>query len=136
MANILAIEDDPSFRDLLELHLGFAGHKVRTAADAAEGIRALLDSPPDLILLDLDLPFLSGFEVLEALRSEKASRKIPVVVVTGHADSEVFERCKKIGIEGFAAKPVKREDLLETVAKALQRPVAGTTPGKQDAKGG
>lgn len=134
MANILAIEDDPSFRDLLELHLGFAGHKVRAAADPAEGLRALLESPPDLILLDLDLPYLSGFEVLEALRSEKASRKIPVVVVTGHMDSEAFERCRKIGIDGFATKPLKREDLVDAVAKALQKPAARTRARKAEPK--
>lgn len=134
MANILAIEDDPSFRDLLELHLGSAGHKVRAAADPAEGLRAFLEFTPDLILLDLDLPYLSGFEVLEAVRSEKASREIPVVVVTGHMDSEAFERCRKIGIDGFASKPLKREDLLEVVNQALQKQAAKTKARQTEPK--
>jgi CheY-like chemotaxis protein len=116
---ILAIEDDPSFRDLLKLHLQSAGHSVQTAADPEEGLRAILDDPPDLILLDLDLPYLSGFEVLEALRSDEASRSIPVIIITGRPEGDTYERCRRIGFEGFAAKPLKREDLLRAVSDAL-----------------
>src|SRR5262249_14252844 len=116
---ILAIEDDSSFRDLLRLHLQSAGHSVRAAADPEEGLRAILEDPPELILLDLDLPYLSGFEVLEALRSDEASRRIPVIIVTGKTEGEAYERCRRIGFEGFASKPLKREDLLRAVDKAL-----------------
>jgi CheY-like chemotaxis protein len=119
LATILAIEDDPSFRDLLQLHLQSAGHAVRTAADPEEGLRAFLEDPPELVLLDLDLPYLSGLEVLEALKSDEASRPIPVIVITGRAEGEAYERCRKIGIQGFASKPLKREDLLRAIDKAL-----------------
>jgi CheY-like chemotaxis protein len=119
LAAILAIEDDPSFRDLLQLHLQSAGHTVRTAADPEEGLRAFLEDPPELVLLDLDLPYLSGFEVLEALKSDEASRTIPVVVITGRADGDTYERCRKLGIDGYASKPLKREDLLSAIDKAL-----------------
>lgn len=119
MAKILAIEDDASFRDLLQLHLQAAGHTVRGAADPEEGLRALLEDPPELILLDLDLPYLSGFEVLEALRSDKASRAIPVVIITGRPEGDTYERCRKIGIDGFASKPLRREELLRAIDKAL-----------------
>src|SRR5215831_14828514 len=119
LAKILAIEDDPSFRDLLRLHLQSAGHSVQTAADPEEGLRAVLEDPPELILLDLDLPYLSGIEVLEALRSDEASQSIPVIVITGKTESETYERCRRIGFAGFAVKPLKREDLLREVAKAL-----------------
>jgi DNA-binding response OmpR family regulator len=119
LARILAIEDDPSFRDLLELHLRTAGHTVRTAADPAEGLRGLLDELPELLLLDLDLPYLSGFEVLEALRSEETTRKIPIIVLTGRADEDTYGRCRNLGIDGFASKPLKLEELLQAVDKAL-----------------
>jgi len=119
LAKILAIEDDPSFRDLLQLHLQSAGHKVRTAADPEEGLRAFLEDPPELVLLDLDLPYLSGFEVLEALRSDEGSRAVPVIVITGRADGETYDRCRRIGIDGFASKPLKREELLRVIDKAL-----------------
>ena len=119
MATILVIEDDLAFRDLLRLHLRQAGHTVQTAEDPEEGLRSLLETPPDLILLDLDLPYMSGFEVLEALRSDPASQKIPVIVVTGLTEEEVHDRCQTIGIEGFLKKPFKSEHLLEGIAKAL-----------------
>ena len=119
MATILAIEDDASFRDLLQLHLQAAGHTVRTAADPEEGLRSLLEDPPELILLDIDLPYLTGFEVLEALRSDDASRAIPVIVITGRPEGDTYERCQRIGIDGFASKPLKREDLLRAIDKAL-----------------
>jgi CheY-like chemotaxis protein len=57
--------------------------------------------------------------VLQALRSDKASQSIPVIVITGHADGEAYERCRRIGFDGFASKPLKREDLLGVVNKAL-----------------
>ena len=119
MAKILVIEDDLAFRDLLRLHLRQGGHAVQTAEDPEEGLRSLLETPPDLILLDLDLPYLSGFEVLEALRADPASQRIPVIVVTGHAEDEVHERCRTIGIEGFLTKPFKSEHLLQGIARAL-----------------
>lgn len=122
MATILVIEDDLAFRDLLRLHLRQAGHKVQAAADPEEGLRSLIDAPPDLILLDLDLPYLSGFEVLDALKKDPVSGKIPVVIVTGHAEEEVHERCRGIGIEGYLTKPFKSEHLLKTIAKALEAP--------------
>ncbi len=119
MATILVIEDDLVFRDLLRLHLRQAGHAVQIAKDPAEGLRSMLEIPPDLILLDLDLPYMSGFEVLEALRSDPASQKIPVIIVTGNADEEVNNRCRTIGIEGFFIKPFKSEHLIQGIAKVL-----------------
>lgn len=119
MATVLVIEDDQAFRDLLRLHLRQAGHTVQTAADPEEGLRSLIDAPPELILLDLDLPYLSGFEVLEALRSDPASQKIPVIIVTGNAEEEVHDRCRALGIEGYLTKPFKGEHLVQAIAKAL-----------------
>jgi len=119
VATILVIEDDSVFRDLLRMHLRQAGHTVQTAKDPEEGLRSLLETPPDLILLDLDLPYLSGFEVLEALRSDPASQRIPVIVVTGRAEEEAHERCRSIGIDGLFTKPFKSEHLIQGIAKAL-----------------
>ena len=126
MAAILVIEDDPSFRDLLDLHLRSAGHKVRAAADPEEGLRSFLEEVPEVVLLDLDLPYLSGFEVLSALRADDASQKVPVIVVTGRADDETYDRCRKMGANGFASKPLKREELLGAIDAALGR--KGRTP--------
>jgi two-component system chemotaxis response regulator CheY len=119
VATILVIDDDPSFRDLLRLHLLSAGHTVHAAEDPEEGLRKLLEYSADLILLDLDLPYMSGFEVLEALRSDPASQKIPVIVLTGRGDEETYIRCNKMGIDGFLTKPLKKERLIEAIGKTL-----------------
>jgi DNA-binding response OmpR family regulator len=119
VAAILVIDDDPSFRDLLQLHLLSAGHTIRTAEDPEEGLRSLLEYSADLILLDLDLPYLSGFDVLEALRSDPASQKIPVIILTGRGDEETYIRCHKIGIDGFLTKPLKKEQLIKAIGKTL-----------------
>jgi DNA-binding response OmpR family regulator len=119
MAAILVIDDDLSFRELLQLHLLSAGHTIRAAKDPEEGLRSLLEHSADLILLDLDLPYLSGFEVLEALRSDPASRKIPVIVLTGRGDEDTYIRCRKIGVDGFLTKPLKREQLITAVGTTL-----------------
>lgn len=119
MATILAIEDDPAFLDLLRLHLLRAGYAVHAAEDPERGLRILLETAPDLVLLDLDLPYLSGFEVLEALRSDPASRKIPVIVITGHTDDEAVARCRKIGVDGFLTKPLESDQLLGAISRAL-----------------
>ena len=119
MATILVIEDDLAFRDLLRMHLRQAGYTVQIAEDPEEGLRSLLETPPDLILLDLDLPYMSGFELLEAFRSDPTSQKIPVIVVTGHGEEDVHDRCRNIGIDGFFVKPFKSEHLIQGITKAL-----------------
>jgi CheY-like chemotaxis protein len=119
MATILVIDDDHFFAELVKLHLLLAGHTVRVANDPEEGLRAIVNAPPDLILLDLDLPYLSGSEVLEALRSDPASREIPVIMLTAHKDEESYARCERIGIDGFLTKPLQSDRLAEVIAAAI-----------------
>lgn len=119
MATILVIEDDPSFLDLLRLHLLSANHSVNAAENPEQGLHSLLENPPDLILLDLDLPYLSGFEVLEALRGDPASHNIPVIIVTARSDDETHSRCKRTGVDGFLTKPLRSDRLIDVVGKVL-----------------
>jgi len=119
MATILVIDDDHFFTELVSLHLLLAGHTVQVAKDPEEGLRVIVDSLPDLILLDLDLPYMSGFEVLEALRSDPAIGKIPVIMLTAHKDEESYARCDKIGIDGYLTKPLRSDALTEAIVAAL-----------------
>ena len=121
MAKILVIENDLSFLDLLRVHLSGAGHEVVTAEDAALGLRAIIENAPDLIILDIFLPYLSGIEVLEALRTDPATVSIPVVVLTGTRDDEVFAKARKLGAAEYLTKPVQREKLLDTIEAVLAR---------------
>ncbi len=115
MAKIVVIEDDPTFLDLLRVHLASAGHEVLTAEDAVLGLRAIIDNAPDLILLDLSVPYLDGFEMLEALRSDPATRDIPVIVVTGRGDDETYTQARKLGAAQLLTKPVARDLLIKAI---------------------
>ena len=119
MAKIVVIEDDPTFLDLLRVHLASAGHEVLTAEDAALGLRAVITDQPDLILLDLTVPYLDGFEMIRVLRNDPATKKIPVVVLTGRRDDETFAQARKLGASQFLTKPVTRDVLIRTIETQL-----------------
>ncbi|HYS57012.1 MAG TPA: response regulator [Burkholderiales bacterium] len=115
MAKIVIIEDDLTFLDLLRVHLAGAGHDVVTAEDAVLGLRAVIDSAPDLILLDLSVPYLDGFEIIEALRSDPATRNIPVIVLTGRGDDETYTQARRLGAAQLLTKPVARDLLIKAI---------------------
>ena len=120
MAKIVVIEDDLTFLDLLRVHLASAGHEVLTAEDAALGLRAVITEGPDLILLDLTVPYLDGFEILKALSSDPATKSIPVIVLTGRGDDEAFARARSLGASRFLTKPVARDALIGAIDSLLR----------------
>jgi CheY-like chemotaxis protein len=110
------VDDDASIRDLLRIHLGNAGYEVRLAEDAIVAGHLIVRHPPDLLLLDVDMPYMTGFEFYEALRADSALPKIPVVVVSAHGDAQ--ERAKELGL-AFLPKPIFLDQLLREVARHL-----------------
>jgi len=122
-ATVLIIEDDVAFRDLLEIHLAAAGYKVLVAEDAAVGGRMLLSRRPDLLLLDILLPYLGGLELLAAMRQDPNVARTPVVCVTSMRDDATYMRATELGAAAVLTKPLRGEELLATVAKALKFPV-------------
>ena len=129
MAKIVVIEDDLTFLGLLRVHLAGAGHEVLTAEDAALGLRAIIAGAPDLILLDLSVPYLDGFEMLEALRTDPATRNIPVIVLTGRGDDETYMQARKLGAAQLLTKPVARDLLMKAIDGQLNsnKPRSGKT---------
>ena len=123
MATILVIDDDESMRDLLRLHLAAAGYDVEVAADAIAVGYMVLRSPPDLIITDVNMPHLDGFEFIEALRSDKTLPKIPVIFLTSVEEGD--HRGKSLGAVGYVTKPVRADKLLSLVA---QNVAGGRTP--------
>ncbi len=115
MAKIVVIEDDLTFLDLLRVHLASAGHEVQIAEDAVLGLRAIIDNAPDLILLDLSVPYLDGFEMIAALRSDPATRDIPVIVLTGRGDDETYTEARRLGAAQLLTKPVERDLLIKAI---------------------
>lgn len=124
MAKIVVIEDDVGFLDLLRVHLASAGHEVLAAQDAALGLRAVITEGPDLILLDLTVPYLDGFEMIKALRNDPATQRIPVVVLTGRGDDETYAEARRLGASQFLTKPVTRDALIRAIDTQLGAPKA------------
>jgi DNA-binding response OmpR family regulator len=129
LAKIVVIEDDPTFLDLLRVHLSGAGHEVLTAEDAVLGLRAIIANSPDLILLDLTVPYLDGFEMIAALRNDPVTRDIPVIVLTGHGDDETYTRARDLGAAELLTKPVERDLLIKAIDGRLGS--RSSRPGKK-----
>ena len=122
-ATILVVDDDPNMRELLRLHLTAAGYTVHDAKDAIEAGYVVLRSPPDLIISDVNMPHLDGFEFISALKADKTVPNIPVIFLTTEEEGEV--RGRGLGVVGYIKKPVLVAKLLSTVA---QHVTGGRTP--------
>jgi len=109
MAHILVAEDSPDIRELIRMLLESAGHRVDTVADGRAAVAAARESSPELILMDLSLPILSGWEAARQIRSEARTSAIPILAVTAHAMQGDRERALAAGCDGFIAKPIDEE---------------------------
>ena len=122
---ILIIDDDIGFLDLLRISLSSAGYAVQVAEDAVTGGRALLAQTPDLIVSDVNMPFLDGFELLSLLRSDASTASIPVILLSGRSDGDTMAKAVELGAADFLTKPVTRDQLLESVEACLARAKKG-----------
>lgn len=122
-ATILVVDDDQNMRELLRLHLTSAGYTVHVAEDAIAAGYVVLRSPPDLIISDVNMPHLDGFEFIEALRADKTVPNIPVIFLT--SEEEGLQRGKSLGAVGYVKKPVLADKLLSLVAQHVS---GGRTP--------
>jgi CheY-like chemotaxis protein len=114
-ATILVIDDDESIRDLLRMHLSAAGYEVHIAEDAIAAGYLVLRSPPDLIISDVNMPHMDGFEFVAALKADATLPRIPVIFLT--SDEERDDRGKELGVVGYVTKPVRADRLLALVAQ-------------------
>jgi two-component system alkaline phosphatase synthesis response regulator PhoP len=118
---ILVIEDDADFRDLLRIHLSLAGYALEVAEDGVAGGKALLDRPPDLVLSDVNMPFLGGFELLALMSSDERTASIPVILLSGQSDDHTESKALKLGAADFLTKPVTLEDLMGSIRACLAK---------------
>lgn len=117
-AKVLAIDDEPGVRAFLQRVLE-TRYSVALAADGEEGLKLAASWKPDLVLLDLRLPGLTGLEVLSKLRVGKETCNIPVVVVSMKGETDVLIECQRAGAADHVIKPFSAEDLLKVVARQL-----------------
>jgi CheY-like chemotaxis protein len=118
-ARILIADDRPSSRELLRLVLERAGYDVIEAEDGRVALERARTSSPDLILLDLQMPEMDGYQVLAALRSEPRFRTLPILALTASAMSGDRERILSAGFTDYLAKPAGPEILRDTIARLV-----------------
>jgi CheY-like chemotaxis protein len=120
MPRILLVEDNELNRDMLSRRLQRRGFDVLIAEDGARGIEVARASHPELILMDMDLPVVDGWEATRRLKADPASRNIPIIALTAHALQTDCDRAFEAGCDDFATKPIEFAALLDKITKALE----------------
>ena len=116
---ILVVEDNEKNLKLVRDVLQYAGYDVVAATSAEHGVAIAIDSPPDLVLMDLQLPGMDGTEALRLLRDSPRTRSVPVVAVTAFAMKDDRERALNAGFDGYLEKPISVQALPEQVRSFL-----------------
>ena len=117
-AVILAVDDTPENLDVVKGALG-GDYVIKAAINGMIALKIAQKVPPELILLDIRMPGMDGFEVMSQLRANEATRGIPVIFLTGESDSEVRQRADDMGAAGFVTKPIDGAILRQTVVAAF-----------------
>ena len=121
MARILLVEDNEMNRDMLSRRLMRKGYEVVIAVDGNEGIEKARSAAPDLILMDMSLPVLDGWEATRQLKADAATKAIPIIALTAHAMSGDRARALSVGCDDYDTKPIELPRLLEKIETLLQR---------------
>lgn len=116
---LLIIDDEWSIRQVLEARLVACGFEVATAGDGSEGLDAARRSSPDVILLDLRMPDMDGFEVFRQLRAHDRTRGVPVIFLTANIQDTAKDQARAAGAAGFLTKPYEASAVLEAIGAAM-----------------
>ena len=126
---VLLVDDYPDAREMYSEYLKFTGFDVVEAANGIEALQRAVDMEPDIILMDLSLPVMDGWEATRRLKADARTADIPVVALTGHALSGMSEGAQRAGCDAFVTKPCLPEDLVKEIrhvldAKSRAKPVS------------
>lgn len=119
MKTVLIIEDDSAIRQLLTALFSSRGFGISEAGDGDAGIERARTDKPDLIILDMSLPGMTGWEVLPVLRSHPNTRKTPVIALTAYDTPESRDEARDAGCDRFVAKPIDTDRLMEAVEELV-----------------
>ena len=120
MTRILLVEDNDMNRDMLSLRLIRSGYEVFLAVDGQQGADMALSEQPDLILMDMSLPVIDGWEATRRIKANDATRRIPIIALTAHAMAGDREKAMEVGCEDYDTKPVEMSRLLGKIAALLK----------------
>ncbi|MFN2469475.1 MAG: response regulator [Gaiellaceae bacterium] len=117
--SILIVDDDERLREFVRVNLEMEGYTVREAGNAEEGLAALEAEPPDLILLDVMMPQVDGWEMLRRVQEQHGVGAIPVVMFSGKVDDETLAEAESRGAQAFIGKPFNPQELIESTKQLL-----------------
>jgi DNA-binding response OmpR family regulator len=124
---VLVVEDDPDLLDLIPYGLGREGFAVITACDGRQALKRWKSDQPDLVLLDINLPGMSGFEVCRRIRQES---RTPIIMLTARDREEDVVRGLQIGADDYVRKPFSHRELVARIKAVIARSKAGSQPGR------
>ena len=128
MAKILLVEDNDMSRDMLSRRLQRKGHEVLMAADGMQAILMAESETPDLILLDMSLPVIDGWEASQRLKASATTNRVPIIALTAHAMAGDREKALEAGCDDYDTKPIELPRLLGKMEAMLGGPPAPATP--------
>ena len=116
---VLIVDDDPRLREYVRVNLEMEGYTVREAGDGEEGLQVLEESTPDLVLLDVMMPGVDGWEMLRRVQERHGVGTIPVIMFSGKVDEPAAEEAAKRGAQGFIGKPFNPQELIDQTKQLL-----------------
>lgn len=125
MGAIVIAEDDPDIRAMITEKLSRAGHEVTAAEDGAAAIVAVKRSRPDVVVLDMQMPGLSGLDVVRLIRADPATASVPVIMVTSHSQPQFIGESFNSGVDDFLAKPFSPRELAARIEHLMQGGASG-----------
>ena len=120
-STILIVEDDPVIRGIIELNLVDEGYDVLSAEDGLEGVRAATEKQPGIILMDMRLPNITGWEATRRLKARRETSSIPIIALTAQSTSKDLRRCFDAGCDAFMTKPIQFALLFTKIEMLLNR---------------
>jgi CheY-like chemotaxis protein len=121
MARILVAEDERDIRELLNFTLMFAGHTVTLAANGAEAVEKVADADPHLIMMDVRMPKMTGYEACSAIKKMDAYKQVPIIFLTAKGQDEEVQSGFDVGAIAYILKPFSPDDLTRRVKEILQQ---------------
>ena len=118
---VLVVDDDEQLREFIRVNLEMDGYVVREAGSAAEGLAALEEQAPALVLLDVMMPQVDGFEMLRRMQEQHGLGSVPVIMFSGKVDEETADRAAREGAQAFVGKPFDPQALIESTKQLLSR---------------
>jgi len=135
MPTALIIEDNKTNSNVLARRLAKRGFSCRISENGREGVEEAFTSPPDIILMDIGMPEMDGFEATRLLKADPRTAHIPIVAITASAFTQDREQAEAAGVDGFETKPINFDNLLQQLYALLgieKKPEGGAAPGEQN----